>query len=95
MKQPEAYMLPPGAMVSRRLTWGGGRLAWDGHNWPLTGVTAHVVSAGWRHTLVITGPDFQISGRARGACQGTSGLPSGRTADLLAGGQVMSVLAVG
>ena len=28
------------------------------------------------------------------ACQGTSGLPCGRTADLLAGGQVMSVLAV-
>ena len=27
-------------------------------------------------------------------CQGTSGLPCGRTADLLAGGQVMSVLAV-
>ena len=28
-------------------------------------------------------------------CQGTSGLPCGRTADLLAGGQVMSVWAVG
>ena len=28
-------------------------------------------------------------------CQGTSGLPCGRTADLLAGGQLMSVLAVG
>ena len=27
-------------------------------------------------------------------CQGTSGLPCGRTADLLAGGQVMSVPAV-
>jgi len=27
-------------------------------------------------------------------CQGTSGLPCGRTADLLAGGQVMSVLMV-
>jgi len=28
-------------------------------------------------------------------CQGTSGLPCGRTADLLAGGQVMSVPTVG
>ena len=33
-------------------------------------------------------------GRYGYSCQGTSGLPCGRTADLLAGGQVMSVLAV-
>jgi hypothetical protein len=36
------------------------------------------------HNFPVVGPD----------CQGTSGSPCGRTADLLAGGHVMSVLAV-
>ncbi len=36
-----------------------------------------------------------MSQHKRAGCQGTSGLPCGRTADLPAGGQVMSLLAVG
>jgi len=37
---------------------------------------------------------LHLARRGPRQCQGTSGLPCGRTADLLAGGQVMSVVAV-
>ena len=59
--------------------------AWDGAmSHPVSGVGT------WADDI----PAKRIRLGAADACQGTSGLPCGRTADLLAGGQVMSVLAV-
>jgi hypothetical protein len=56
----------------RKLTWDNGRLAWNGQSYPLEGVRAHGKSDGKQHVLLISGPGFEISGRATGSTVTTS-----------------------